>query len=242
MLAWWLTTVLAWGGGTPDLPQVLQALASYRDMRIAEGAPTLTDGQLREVAQGGVVTGLVSVEGEAARKSYGAAILDRPIRRVWGAISDESLHPEYTSLSYAELVNGAPCESGRHVLQFLPVGVPMVKDRWWVTIRHHNDAMRKASGGRVRELVYRNAPDGSDVTSEAGRAKLTEGVMVGFTRGAWLLTAIGEEQTLVEYYSWVDPGGNLSPTLMSWFAGKTIRTTLESMEKLAGDERLRCVD
>jgi hypothetical protein len=93
----------------------------------------------------------------------------------------------------------------------------------------------------MRELVFRNAPDGSEVASAEGRARLAQGMMVGFTRGAWVLTALGSERTLVEYDSQVDPGGALSPSLLTMFAGRTLRTTLESMERLARDPRLHCV-
>jgi hypothetical protein len=242
-MGWLLSLALsvAVAGPAPELPTVLQQTASWRALRQARGVPRLTSEQLARVAAGEIVTGLVEVEGEAAKRSWAVGVLDQPIARVWGAISDESLHPAYTDLDYAEVVRGRACESGRHVLQYLPSPVPLVKDRWWVTIRTHNDALEEASGGRMRELVFRNAPDGSEVASAEGRARLAQGMMVGFTRGAWVLTAIGSERTLVEYDSQVDPGGALSPSLLTMFAGRTLRTTLESMERLARDPRLHCV-
>jgi len=142
--------------------------------------------------------------------------------------------------SYAELVKGAPCQSGRHVLQFLPVGVPFVSDRWWVTIRSTTPGLHDVTSGSARELTWRNAPDGSSVTSDAGRAKMEEGVMVEKTTGSWLLIQVDASHTLVEYQSLADPGGNLSPASMQMFAGRSIRKTLNSMAEMARDPNVGC--
>lgn len=241
-MVWSLLLWMSWGwaGPAPELPAVLQQSASWRALRVVEGAPVIPADEYARVAKGEVITGLRSVEGVPAKKSYGVAVIDAPIDRLWGAINDESLHAQYTSLDYAELVKGAPCQSGRHVFQYLPSGVPMVENRWWVTVRDTNAGISARSGGKARELVWHNTPDGSEVTSAAGRSYMSQGVMVGFTKGSWFLLAVNDHQTLVEYYTWVDPGGNLSPAVMSWFATKTIVKTFENMTALSRDTRLKC--
>ena len=240
MWTWMVWLTIAVAGPAPTLPAALQQATAWRPLRTVQGAPTISADEYARVAKGEVVTGLRSVDGVAAKKSYGVAVVDVPIDRLWGAINDETLHAQYTSLDYAELVSGAPCTSGRHVFQYLPSGVPLIDDRWWVTIRTLNPNLATASGGKARELTWQNAPDGSEVTSAAGKAYMAKGVMLGFTRGSWFLLAVNDHQTLVEYYTWVDPGGNLSPSVMSWFATKTIVKTFESMAEISKDPRLKC--
>lgn len=222
------------------LVKAVEESQPLRAKRKAEGVPAIGPEHYKTVATGEVAYGVVSVEGVAAKKSWGMAVLDVPVDDIWAAINDESMHVEFTSLTYAELVKGSACQSGRRVLQYLPIGFPGVKDRWWVTIRELNADLKAASGGRIRELVYHNAPDGSDVTSATGKAKMDEGIPIAFAKGSWFVQALDDDHTLVEYYSWVDPGGALNPRILSWFAGKTIRETLEAMEKIARDKRTKC--
>ncbi|MCB9683284.1 MAG: hypothetical protein H6733_17595 [Alphaproteobacteria bacterium] len=237
----WMAGSVAVAGPAPELPQVMAQIAPLRAQRAGTSIPPLSEADLGKVVSGEVVTGLLDVAGSDAKASWGVAVLDVPISRLWAAISDESMHPRYTSLSYAELVSGTACASGRHVLQVLDVGVPMVEDRWWVTIRTHTDALAQASSGKVRELTWTNAKDGHEVTSEAGKAAMADAIMLGFTRGSWFLAAVNDHQTLVEYSAHVDPGGKLSPTLMSWFAGKSIRRTLDDMVRIANDPKVSCI-
>lgn len=216
------------------------AAIAVKAQRAVRGLPAIPASAWETAAQGKMAWGVEEVEGEAARKTWGVAVMAQPIDRVWGAINDERLHPEYTALSYAELVRGEACGAGRHVLQVLPVGFPGISDRWWVTIRTPTAAVSAATGGKVRELVWTNAPDGTSVTSEAGKAAMAGAVMVGFTRGAWLVSAIDEGHTLVEYYAWVHPGGSLPAGMMATFAGKSLRATFGDMERAAADPRVRC--
>ena len=92
----------------------------------------------------------------------------------------------------------------------------------------------------MRELVWSSSADASEVTSDKARELVAEGVPVAFTKGSWYLTALDDSHTLVEYYSWVDPGGNLSPKMMAWFAGKSIRKAIDGMVRAAGSADLRC--
>lgn len=237
----WVYLSLAWAGPAPELHEVLQQTASWRALRSVKGTPTITPAEYARVANGEVIGGLRTAEGAAAKRSFGVAVVDVPIERMWAAVNDESLHPEYTNLDYAELVQGAPCESGRHVFHYKAVNMPMVSDRWWVTIREMNTALSGASNGRVRELSWRGAPDGSEVTSATAKAYMAKGIMVTYTRGSWLLTRVNERQTLVEYSSWVDPGGKMAPSLISMFATRTMIKTIDDMTRVSRDPRLKCL-
>jgi len=239
--ALWLTVAMADDAGT-RLPAVLEQTQAWRSLRQVEGLPALPGDVYDKVAKGKVEVGLESVEGHAAKKSWGVGLVAAPIDRLWAAINDERMHPRHTDLEYAELVKGSYCKDGRHVFQYLDVGVPMVQDRWWITIRRSNAAIAEASGGRMRELTWRSTADASLVRSEAGKDKVAAGIPIDFTRGSWFLIAVDDKHTLIEYYTWVDPGGNLSPTLMSWFAGKSIRNTFDAMVSASTDPSLGCLD
>lgn len=118
--------------------------------------------------------------------------------------------------------------------------VPGIDDRGWVTVLTPNARLQTSTGGNAWELVWRSAPDGADVRSERGRALIADATMLAFTQGAWLLVAIDAHRTLVELYSWVDPGGRLAPSLASAFAGETMRPTFTQIERMAQDSRLTC--
>ncbi len=243
-VSWMLWGTLASAQAAPPpgpLADALSAATPWRALRQVEGLPPLPDDVYDQLDGGKVEVGLQSVEGHAAKKSWGVGIVEAPIDRLWAAISDERMHPIHTDLEYAELVKGAYCEDGRHVLQYLDVGVPMVQDRWWITIRTTNAALAEASAGKARELVWRSSTDASLVTSEAGKAHLEEGIPVAFTRGSWFLLAVDPTHTLIEYYTWVDPGGALSPKLMSWFAGRSIRGAFAAMVEASKDPSVGCL-
>lgn len=224
-----------------SVPEVVAQTRAWRSARKAEGLSVLPDDVYTKVAKGHIEVGLEAVDGHAAKKSWGVGLVAAPIERLWAAINDERMHPKHTDLAYAELVQGAYCAPGRQVFQYLDVGVPMVQDRWWITIRSPNMALAEASAGAMRELTWRSSTDASLVTSEAGKARLASGIPVAFTRGSWFLLRVDDAHTLIEYHTWVDPGGSLSPTLMSWFAGKSIRNTFASMVEASKDPALGCL-
>lgn len=232
--------MLGWAlAATPeqDLAR-LGEVAPLRSARLDREVPAIPASAWREAIDGKVPTGLEAVEGHAAKKAWGIALLDQPIDRVWAAINDEQAQVEYTQLGYAELIAGKPCESGRRALQYLPLS--LASDRWWITHRTANDDLIARTEGRVRELRWVSSSDPSEITSERGREIVASAVPVGFSRGSWFLVDMGEDRTLVEYAVWTDPGGSIPAGLMSMFASGSIRDTLEAMEAIARDRRGRC--
>lgn len=237
----WIWSVMAWGFSPEQLAAAVEEGQAWRPLRQVEGLPKLPDDVYTKLKPGKVEVGLEAVEGHAAKKSWGVGVVDAPLDRIWAAINDESMHPKHTDLVYAELVEGTACKNGRKVFQYLDIGVPLVQDRWWITIRTANTKLEEESGGRMRELNWRSSTDANLVTSEEGMAKVQEGIPVGFTKGSWFLQSLGPNHTLIEYYTWVDPGGNLSPKMMSWFAGRSIRNTFEAMVEASKDPQLGCL-
>jgi len=173
----------------------------------------------------------ITVEGHKAKKAWAVAVLDVPIGRFWAAINDDKNKPDHSSLEYAEVLKGGVCGRDRRVFQFLPIGWG-VTARWWVINVKANDAIEQASGGRVREQHWKTDGDWTVPTATA-RAWAEQGMHIDMTRGSWLLVDLDGEHTLVEYYTWADPGGALPAGFASRLAAGNIEDTFEAMTDLA---------
>lgn len=214
-----------------DLQQRLDEIAPYRAFRTAQGVPDIPPEAYAKVAEGTMETGLVSVEGVKARKAWGVGIVDVSIDQYWAAINDESGKVEYTRLSYMKLLDGELCDPERKVFQYLPVS--LASDRWWVSTIAQNPVIMAKSDGKVREMRWLSHDD-YDVTTDPEIAKVAEGgIRTGSTEGAWFLVDLGDGRTLVEYYAWSDPGGNIPVAMASRFAAGSIPDTLQSMADMA---------
>lgn len=205
--------------------------AHLRSDRIAKEAPPIPEEMYLKAAAGGVPTGLLSAEGTAAKKAYGVAIVDVPIERLWAAINDDAGKLEVTRLSYAEVIEGSPCSVPRTIFQYLPTPL-VVADRWWVVDIAHNLAAATSSQGRVREMHWKSNGTRKPTSGEAA-TWAEKGVPLEFTEGAWFLIELDSGSTLLEYFSWSDPGGNLPAGLMSSFSAGSISGLLENIAQLA---------
>lgn len=222
---------LAFGGTLEDIEQRLAEVAPLRAGRMVKSAPPIPAELWARVAEGKVVTNVVPVEGHASKKAYGIAVLDTPIERLWAAVNDDSSRVEYTQLSYAELLEGETCKSGRKVLQFLPL--PVVADRWWIANMRTNVGLQRASKGRIRELAWKGSFDLHDLKTTTAREQVENGVPIEFTEGSWFLIDLDGSRTILEYYAWSDPGGSLPKGLVSSMAAKNVGDLIKSMEQLA---------
>lgn len=233
MLAW-AATAQAWT--IEDLQARLSEVESHRGLRIQPSAPTPSDGELRKVVGGAVVTGLL--DSSSGSKAYGAAIITVGLPNLWAALNDETRHPGYTAVAYSELVEGRICHSGRKVLQYLPV--PMLADRWWIGILTKNGKVSTASGGSVRELAWQSSTDATLVTSDGGQKMIDSAEPIGFSRGAWFLIALDERSTYVEYYLHTDPGGRIPGGMASMFASRGVRENIEAIQRFAKEAKPSC--
>jgi hypothetical protein len=211
---------------------------SLRALRNAQGAPALQASAWQAAARGEIPTGLVSVEGVAARKAWGVALLSLDIASIWAGINDETQHPGFTALGHSELVSGRRCESGRHTLQFLPLS--WVSDRWWVSVLTENRVLAERSRGQVLELTWQSSVDPSEVTSERGRQIVRDATPLGWSKGGWYLTSVDAGHTLIEYYTWSDPGGSVPAGMASAFAATGVRNQILAMDKFVRSKLSRC--
>jgi hypothetical protein len=216
-----------------ELRARLDETSDERSLRTHPKAPAPSDADLAKAAGGAVVTGLA-----ADGRAYGFAIVDVPIGKLWAGLNDETRHPGYTPVTYSELLSGRLCGNGRRVLQFLPV--PMIDDRWWIGILSPNRELLSASGGAVRELAWKSSVDPAEVLSESGQAMIAQGVPIGYSRGAWFLVALDEQDTWLEYFLASDPGAGIASSMRSMFATRGVRESFAAMTRYAKEARSSC--
>lgn len=225
----WLTTARA----APSVDLVLTRAADAQriaSVRLDRRAPWPTEDTLRKAAAGTVVTGVLSVEGQVAKKAWGVAVVDAPISRFWAAINDDAHKAEWTPLDYAEVLSGKVCEAPRRVFQYVPI--PLLTDRWWVMDVRYNTALATQTGGRIREQTWATNGDFT-VTSAAAKAWADKGMHVTATTGSWLLVDLDGTSTLVEYNTWADPGGSVPLSLVNSIATSGIDDTFAAMTAFA---------
>ena len=70
-----------------------------------------------------------------------------------------------------------------------------------------------------------------------GMEKVAAGGMpIKWTKGAWLFYPLSDGRTLIEYFIWSHPGGNLPPGPASRFAAGAVKNNLKDMEKFAKEK------
>lgn len=216
----------------PLMETRLAEIRPLRPQRLARDAPQLAGDTWTRAAAGEVVTGLQEVEGHRAKKVWAVAVVDVPVGRFWAAINDIGHKVAYTPLDYAEVVEGSPCRAPRREFQFLPI--PIVTDRWWVVDVRYNDTLQRSSGGRLREQVWRTNGETTPPTPTAA-VWAEKGMPIVSSQGSWFLVDLDGRHTLVEYYTWADPGGSIPPGLASSLAVSNVDETIAAMTKLAKD-------
>ncbi len=164
----------------------------------------------------------------------GVVLAEMPIEPLWVAVSDEGHHalkPEYMPIEQSTLVSGTPHGADRTVFQYFQrFGV----GRWWVTRVQVNAELYARSGGKLWEVWWVDAIDDVDPTLPP-MSEVAEDIRpINASEGAWLLSPIADGCTLVEFYTWSDPGGAMALG-QSMMAGKTIKTTVRGMLTMAAE-------
>ncbi|MEM6925823.1 MAG: hypothetical protein AAF602_02745 [Myxococcota bacterium] len=226
-------------GWTPEaLEERLEAVRAHRQLRTVKEAPLPSTTDLRKVAGGNIVAGLL--ESNQGNRAYGVAIVPVSIGRFWAALNDETRHPGYTAVEYAELIEGNVCRDGRKVLQYLPIPVPFVSGRWWIGMPKPNHNLYNASGGAVRELAFRSSIDQNLVRSAGGQKMIRRAQPIGFSKGGWFLVALDQDSTYIEYYLHSDPGKGVPTSMAAMFASKGVRNAIQAVHRFAKEARPSC--
>jgi hypothetical protein len=221
-----LLSVAVWAASPAELREGADAFRSYR----VGANPVITQQEYEKALSGKVATGLLDVEGFAAKKGYGVYVAPLSIESLWLAINDDRGKVKWTKLSYAEVYEGRYCAASRRVFQFLPV--PLVTDRWWVLDINENAKLRDASKGMAREAIFKSVKE-AQLPTETMRERSKQGMPVEFVEGAWYLHSFGDNSTLIEYYTWSDPGGAVPARLASSFSASSIEDAVLAMVSLA---------
>ena len=229
----WLVSMAFAGVTVEDVAAAAAESEPYRAMRIIRGAPAPNADLFERLAKGEVITQLLTHEEEGPKKAWGIAVVPQPIGRLWAAVNDDAARAEYTKVEVAIRLTGESCRSGRKVFQYLPI--PMITNRWWIANYVENVGLRRRSSGRVREMAIKATFDLADITDAQARSYVEKGMPIAFSDSSWLLTDIGGDHTLVEFYSWTDPGGSLPKAATNLFAEGSLKDTIRSMERLAAD-------
>jgi hypothetical protein len=220
--------------GAADPAQVRAAVADaapFRRLRLADPVPQPALEAYSRAAGGEIVTGLVPGLPGEPHGAWAVAVLAAPVDQLWAAVNDELGFAEQAWGGRGVVIRGEACADGRASLVTMPV--PIFPDRWWVVGYRWADELQRASSGALRELSWREAP-GPFPTLEPGLARTVEdGAQVRISRGAWLLIALDEDHTIVEYQLQSDAGGGLPGAVAAPFCSAAIRDTLRSMEARA---------
>ncbi|MFK7930722.1 MAG: hypothetical protein AB8H79_21245 [Myxococcota bacterium] len=228
----WL--LMALGAGAVDPAAVTAAVQSTASARAKRGVdgPMIPTTAYDKAARGDKATGLEKVAGSSAKRAWGVTIIPAPIGRVWAAVNDFSSRTDLTATSFSEIQTGSGCASGRTVFQYLPIGVPMVSDRWWVAKITHTSGVWAASEGRVRELVSIAGDSESGLVTAKAKSMAAKGTPIAFSRGGWMLTDVGGTHTIAEFHVWSDPGGFVPAGIASSFATGGVKDNLKALETL----------
>ena len=167
-------------------------------------------------------------------RAFGVLVVGRPVELLWKALNDEDHHAldgPYIPLRSSQVIDGSPRGESRLLLQsFDKVGV----GRWWVSRVWMNRELYATSHGRMWELVWEDRMAEVDRTEPPVRDVAARSTPIRSSRGTWLLVPLGESCTLVEHFTWTDPGGFVGAT--QWLlAKKAVRETVEGVVHLADD-------
>jgi hypothetical protein len=217
-----------------SVPDQIAAVSAFRAKRIAKDAPAVPVSAYETAASGKVATGVTYEEGVAAGKGWAVAVSDVPIEALWMAMNAEDQYVgRFDGLTASVVLSGSPHGSPRVLFQ--SIDLPVVSDRWWVSLEQFNGALYTASAGQVWECAWTDATDPARLSGTAWADVAASGVPVAWSKGAWLLVPLEDGRTVIEYFVWTDPGGRLPAAAATRFAAGALDRTVRDLESLARD-------
>lgn len=203
----------------------IELSASARTARFAMPPPAAL---YRKAAES---VGKVSAYHEG-KKGAAVVVVELPVELVWKAVNDEDHHAlkgSYIPVRHSEVIEGTAHGDRRLLFQyFQQMGI----GRWWVTRNWMNRELYEHSSERLWELIWEDEMAGLD-RSQPPFDRMGSGVSpVRSTRGSWLLVRVADRCTLIEYFSWSEPGG-VAALVQSFLIRKLLRKTLIGAIRLA---------
>ncbi len=215
-----------------SLKPVLSAIQPLRHHRNCDSAPRIKSTAYRAVLKDGIQSGIQTEKGQGVAKAWGLALIRLPVEQMWMAVNDEESYPGTLPVTVSEVFQGEPYKDGRLVFQKMTLPGPF-KDRWWIIKKRAGERLYTATDGRVWEACAQNATDPSLLVGSPLKKHLEGAQPVNWTYASWTLIALSEEITLVEYFTWTDPGGSLPAGPASRFASSAVKRTMAKIEQLA---------
>ena len=215
-----------------ELKPVLNEVQGFRKYRACKAAPRIPATAYRAVPKSGVQAGVLFEEGHEVGKAWGLAIMNLPVESMWMAVNDEEAYPGNLPVTVSEVFLGEPHKDGRHVFQKMSLPGPFA-DRWWIIRKNASEELYSKSAGRVWEACGENATNPALLRGTPTEKHLEDADPVNWSWAGWTLFPLSENLTLVEYFTWTDPGGSLPAGPASRFASGAVKNTMTKIEKLA---------
>lgn len=215
-----------------SVPDQVLAVAAFRSKRIAKDAPVVPASAYETAATGKIATGVEYADGVAAGKGWAVAVSDVRVESLWMAMNAEDQYVgRFNGLNASAVLSGTAHGSPRVLFQSLDL--PIVSDRWWVSLEQFNAPLYTQSDGRVWECAWTDATDPARVAGTPWADFAAAGVPVAWSKGAWLLIPLEDGRTLIEYFVWTDPGGKLPAGAATRFASGALDRSVRDLEAFA---------
>lgn len=200
----------------------------WHEERVASQPPLVPEHAWQQAFAGTPATGLELVAGSETGKAWGLAVFDLRVETLWKAVTDAGNSARFLPVRYSEVI-ASPRQDGALIFQMM--SLPVVSNRWWCVRQEHNGALYNSSSKQVWELAWHEQRDGAcNAGTESYRE---EAVELLWNAGSWMLIALSEGRTAVEYYSWSHPGGKLPAEQISRFAASRVVQTMEGLAEMA---------
>jgi len=129
----------------------------------------------------------------------------------------------------SEVLGGTPRGVSRSVFQYYQQwGI----GRWWVSRVRINTELYANSDGRMWELTWEEEKDGVDPSVPPISLVSSKIDRLDASRGAWLLVPLAGSCTLVEHFSWTEPGG-VAGALAPMRIKSALKQTIAGLERMA---------
>ena len=186
----------------------------------------------------------VSLYGKAAKKvgrpyamhkaarGFAVMVAPLPVERLWMALNDEDHHAlddGYLPVKYSEVIEGTPRGASRLLFQYYQrMGV----GRWWVSRVWMNRELYERTGGAMWEVLWEDRTDEVDPALPPMNRVSSRLRPIRQSKGAWLLVPIAPECTLIEHFSWSEPGG-MAGALRALVIDGALRDTAVGLARMA---------
>ena len=225
-----------------EIEEQIKKTEGYRQFRDLDYYPVFPLSGYQKAATGRVATGVLPVQDNKFQVIWGIVVFDINIDILYAAVNEELKHIDATPVDYAVLLRGKACQHKRQVLMHLPV--PLLSDRYWVTTHSINPNIRAQSQGRVLEVSWEEIEDvDSLVLDQETKNIIDNSVYVSFNKGGWTFIRLDDTHTLIEYFSWSDPGGSIPDSLLPYvssFTSSGIKDIFIAMETYAKNNEPEC--